>query len=115
MEYFIDAFRKISDFSGRTNRKEYWMFVLIYFIFYVGVVVVDALLNTVLLAAIFTLVMIVPSISITTRRLHDTGRCGWWQLIYFVPLVGLIVMLIFLCQDSEEDNQYGISPKVIQN
>jgi uncharacterized membrane protein YhaH (DUF805 family) len=111
MEYFIDAFKKYADFSGRSSRKEYWMFVLIYLIIYIALAVIDAVLSGFWLTTIFSLILLIPSISITTRRLHDTGRTGWWQLIYFIPLIGLIVMLVFLCQDSHEENEYGISPK----
>ena len=111
MEYFTDALKKYADFTGRASRKQYWMFALIYIIIYIALGLVDAFLGSVWLASIFSLILIVPSISITTRRLHDTSRSGWWQLIYLIPLIGLIVMLVFLCQDSHEDNEYGISPK----
>jgi uncharacterized membrane protein YhaH (DUF805 family) len=111
MEYFIDAFRKYADFSGRAHRKQYWMFVLIYSIVYIALAVIDGVLGTLWLTSIFSLIILVPSISIGARRLHDTGRTGWWQLIYIVPLIGLIVMLVFLSQDSHAENEYGICPK----
>jgi uncharacterized membrane protein YhaH (DUF805 family) len=60
---------------------------------------------------LFALVMLVPSISIATRRLHNTGRSGWWQLISVVPLIGIIVLIVFLVQDSKQDNEYGPNPK----
>tara|TARA_R110001583_G_scaffold5249_6_gene28656 strand:- start:230 stop:571 length:342 start_codon:yes stop_codon:yes gene_type:complete len=107
MEYFTEAFRKYAEFSGRASRKEYWMFILVYFLIYIAIAVVDYVLGTVWLASLFSLVVLLPSISITARRLHDTGRSGWWQLIYIVPLIGIIVMLVFLCQESVGDNQYG--------
>ena len=65
------------------------------------------------LALIFALAMLVPSISIAARRLHDTGRSGWWQLISLIPLIGAIVLIVFLVQDSHEENQYGPNPKLI--
>lgn len=111
MNYFIDAFKKYTDFNSRSRRKEYWMFVLIYSIIIIGLSLIDAFVGTIWLSTIFSLVLIIPSISITTRRLHDTGRSGWWQLIYLIPLIGFIVMLVFLCQNSHEENRYGISPK----
>jgi uncharacterized membrane protein YhaH (DUF805 family) len=111
MEYFTDAFRKYADFSGRAHRKQYWMFVLIYSIIYIVLALIDGALNTLWLTSIFSLVIFIPSISIGARRLHDTGRTGWWQLIYLIPLIGIIVMLIFLSQDSHDENKYGISPK----
>lgn len=113
MDYFIEALKKYADFTGRARRKEYWMFVLFYLILYFACALVDMFLNTFLLAGIFSLVLFIPSISIGTRRLHDTGRSGWWQLIYLIPLIGLIVMLVFLCQDSHEENAYGANPKSV--
>jgi len=112
MEYFIAAFKKYADFSGRATRQEYWMYVLIYLIIYIVLAVVDAAIGILLLAPIFSLVMLVPSISIAARRLHDTGRTGWWQLIGFIPLLGLIVMIVFLVQDSQGENEYGPNPNI---
>ncbi len=111
MEHFIDAFKKYADFSGRVTRTQYWMFVLFYIIIYIALVVIDAVLQTFVLGLIFSLVLFIPSISIGARRLHDTGRTGWWQLIYLIPLIGFIVMIVFLVQDSNDENQYGPNPK----
>lgn len=111
MEYFVDAFKKYADFSGRATRTQYWMFVLIFMIIYIALAMLDAFLGTFVLAAIFNLVLLVPSISIAARRLHDTGHTGWWQLIIFIPLIGIIVLLVFLVQDSHPDNEYGPNPK----
>jgi len=107
MDYFIGALKKYADFNGRARRKEYWMFVLIYMV----INVILAVLGMDIIAMIVGLALLVPSISIGTRRLHDTGRSGWWQLIYFVPLIGLIVMIVFLSQDSHDENDYGGNPK----
>lgn len=111
MNYFIDALKRYADFTGRARRKEYWMFVLFYLIFYIAAVVVDLVLGTYFLALIFALAMIIPSIAIAARRLHDTGRSGWWQLIALVPFVGFIILLVFLVMDSTADNAYGPNPK----
>jgi len=107
MDYFIGALKKYADFSGRARRKEYWMFVLIYMV----INIILAILGLDIISMIVGLALLIPSISIGARRLHDTGRSGWWQLIYFVPLIGLIVMIVFLVQDSHDDNDYGINPK----
>ena len=111
MNYFIEGLKKFADFSGRATRTQYWMFVLVYMIIYVVLSVIDYQLGTVILAAVFSLALLIPSISIATRRLHDTGRTGWWQLIALIPLLGLIVLIFFLVQDSQDDNEYGPSPK----
>ena len=107
MDYFIGALKKYADFTGRARRQEYWMFVLIYMI----INIVLAVLGMDIISGIVGLALLVPSISIGARRLHDTGRSGWWQLIYFVPLIGLIIMIIFLAQDSHDANEYGDTPK----
>jgi uncharacterized membrane protein YhaH (DUF805 family) len=111
MEYFIDAFKKYAEFSGRASRKQYWMFILIFTVIYLVLAAIDAFLGMFVLAAIFNLALLIPSLSIAARRLHDTGRSGWWQLIIFLPLIGVIVLLVFLVQDSHADNEYGANPK----
>ena len=112
MEYFIDALKKYADFTGRARRKEYWMFILFYLIFYIALTVIDAAIGSYALAALFSLALLLPTISIAARRLHDTGRSGWWQLISLIPILGGIVLLVFLVQDSHEENEYGESPKL---
>ncbi|MDD1793107.1 DUF805 domain-containing protein [Enterovibrio sp. ZSDZ42] len=114
MSYFLLALKNFAVFSGRARRKEYWMFILFYLIFSIALTIVDQILGSVFLSLIFSLVLLIPSISLTARRLHDTGRSGWWQLIVLIPLVGAIVMLVFLVQDSHEDNIYGANPKGIK-
>jgi uncharacterized membrane protein YhaH (DUF805 family) len=111
MEHFLNAFKNYANFSGRARRKEYWMFFLIYSLLYVGLSLIDGLLGSAWLSSIFSLVLLIPSISYAARRLHDTGRSGWWQLLYLIPLIGIIVVIVFLAQDSHEENEYGISPK----
>ena len=112
MEYFIDALKKYANFSGRATRKAYWMFVLFYTIFIIALSVVDAFIGTAFLAMIFSLALLIPSISIGARRLHDTGRSGWWQLIALIPLIGIIVLIVFFVQDSRDENEYGPNPKL---
>jgi len=107
VDYFIDALKKYADFNGRARRTQYWMFVLIYMV----INIILAVLGMDIISMIVGLALLVPSISIGTRRLHDTGRSGWWQLIYLVPLIGIIVMIVFLAQDSHDDNDYGVNPK----
>jgi len=111
MEHFIDGFKNFANFSDRARRKQYWMFTLFLYIIMIAVVIVEAFIGTMFITVLFLLAIIVPSISIAARRLHDSGRSGWWQLISFVPLIGPIVLLVFLVQDSKEDNEYGPNPK----
>jgi uncharacterized membrane protein YhaH (DUF805 family) len=95
------CFTKYADFSGRATRSEYWWFIL--FIFLGGFVLSFV---SFIVYAIFVLATIIPSISAATRRLHDTGRSGWWQLIVLVPLVGWIIAIVFLAQEGKIDAAY---------
>lgn len=113
MEYFTNALKRYAEFSGRARRKEYWMFILFYLIFYIVLSVIDDFLGTIWLSTIYSLALLVPSISIATRRLHDTGRSGWWQLIALIPLIGVIILIVFLAQDSHDENDYGPNPKLV--
>ena len=112
MEYFIGALKRYADFTGRAKRQEYWMFILFYVIFYLMLSVIDAVIGTPVLSSLYSLALFIPSISIAARRLHDTSRSGWWQLIALIPLIGAIVLIVFLVQDSHEDNEYGPNPKL---
>jgi uncharacterized membrane protein YhaH (DUF805 family) len=86
---------KYADFSGRAGRSEYWWFLL--FIVMVGAA--TSLVSTTL-SGLFSLATLLPSIAAAARRLHDTNRSGWWQLVCLVPVVGLIVLIVFLAQES---------------
>ena len=101
-------FTRYVDFNGRSRRSEYWWA-------YLAVVIISAVLTVVLgeLAYIWSLATLVPQIAITIRRLHDIGKSGWYYLIGLIPLVGGIILLVWMCQDSTEDNQWGPNPKNI--
>jgi uncharacterized membrane protein YhaH (DUF805 family) len=113
MNWFIDVVtKKYATFTGRAHRTEYWMFVLVYFVIAIVLGVVDSIVTGGLLGGLFALALLVPSIAVAVRRLHDTSRSGWWLLIGFVPLVGFIVLLVFMCLDSTPgSNEYGPNPK----
>ncbi|MDF1484370.1 DUF805 domain-containing protein [Ramlibacter sp. H39-3-26] len=119
MNWFLVALKKYATFSGRAQRAEYWYFVLFYLIIFVVLSIIDGLTGSFsadaglgLLGGLLTLALFIPSLAVTVRRLHDTGRSGWWLLIAFVPLVGAIVLLVFTVQDSAAgDNAYGPNPK----
>jgi uncharacterized membrane protein YhaH (DUF805 family) len=98
------CFKKYADFSGCASRSEYWWWTL--FVAAVGLVLQFTLPLAYIL---FALAVIVPGFAVTIRRLHDTGRSGWWWLIGFVPLVGAIVLLIFFIQDSKSDSPYAVA------
>ncbi|MEZ4200603.1 MAG: DUF805 domain-containing protein [Candidatus Paceibacterota bacterium] len=108
MHWFLDPVKNhYFDFEGRVARKPFWMFILIYMIIYIVLIAINEGLGF-----LFALAMLCPSLGLTARRLHDTNMSGWWQLIGLIPLVGLIVMIVFLVRDSQpEANQYGPNPK----
>jgi uncharacterized membrane protein YhaH (DUF805 family) len=90
------CFQKYADFTGRAGRSEYWWFVLFIVLVSLALAIVSQALS-----GIFSLATLVPSIAAGTRRLHDTHRSGWWQLICLVPVVGVIVLIVFLAQKSK--------------
>jgi uncharacterized membrane protein YhaH (DUF805 family) len=121
----IDIFKsvlqtKYADFNGRARRAEYWKYALVTFGIGIGLVILSAILGaiakplgTLALVAygIFALATLIPGLALFIRRLHDTGKSGWWLLIGFVPFGG-IVLLVFTCLDSTQgSNKYGTSPK----
>jgi uncharacterized membrane protein YhaH (DUF805 family) len=117
MEYFIGAYKKYADFSGRARRKEFWMYQLFYLIISIALSFIDGLIGTYssagigLLSTIFGFVSIVPMIALATRRLHDINKSGWWQLIGLIPLIGAIVLFIFfVLRGTDGENRYGSDP-----
>jgi uncharacterized membrane protein YhaH (DUF805 family) len=104
IESIQTCFRKYASFDGTARRSEYWWFFLFN-------VIAGSILGQVgtVPSVIFTLAMLLPSLAVATRRLHDTDRSGWWQLICFVPLIGWIVLIVFLAQEGKA-NRYGAAP-----
>ena len=107
-------------FGGRSRRKEYWYFVLFFLLIGTVLSLVDSVISSKvgfledvgLLVGIFYLAVLLPSVAVTVRRLHDIGRTGWWWLIGFIPIIGSIVLLVFAAQDSVPgSNRYGSNPK----
>ena len=105
MDNFINTLKSYSDFASRTGRNDYWMFMLFYVILSVATGIVDSILGILLVNSIYSLVMLVPLVAATTRRLHDTGRSGLWQLLVFIPVLGLLVLIWFLAQESYGENE----------
>ncbi len=118
MNWYLEVLRKYAVFSGRARRKEYWMFFLFNLIIYfvlgiIGEIVrIAPQINGGVLASIYALGVLIPGVAVGVRRLHDTNRSGWWLLINFVPLIGTVVLIVFMVQDSQTgDNRYGQNPK----
>jgi uncharacterized membrane protein YhaH (DUF805 family) len=106
------CFNQYVGFSGRARRSEYWFFALFCFLVDLAATVLDAALGVRVVSLLATLALLLPSLAVTVRRLHDTDRTGWWLLIGLVPFAGAIVLLVFVCLDSQPfPNRYGPSPK----
>ncbi|MFB6722442.1 DUF805 domain-containing protein [Kribbella sp. NPDC056345] len=122
MQWFLAVVKQYAVFSGRARRKEYWMYTLFWAIGYIVLGVVDQILGTHqkntfggLLAGLFSLALLLPSIGVAIRRMHDTGRSGWWILINLVPCVGWIWFIVLAAGDGNPgDNQYGPDPKAAE-
>jgi len=119
MNWYIKVLKQYADFSGRARRKEYWFFFLFNIIIGIGLAVIDSVTGTFneehgmgLLGGIYMLAVLIPGLAVSVRRLHDTDRSGWWVLIGFIPLIGAIVLIVFMVLDSKPGrNQYGGNPK----
>jgi uncharacterized membrane protein YhaH (DUF805 family) len=95
------CFTKYADFNGRASRSEYWWFVL--FVFVVGVIL--SVISRPL-GSVFYLAILIPHIAVAARRLHDTNRSGWMQLISLIPFIGWIIVIYFLVQEPKEPNRF---------
>ncbi len=113
MDWYLGVWKKYAVFSGRATRSEYWYFVLINIIVSIILVFTDKILrDSGLLNGIYSLAVFLPSIAVTARRLHDADRTGWWQLLFVIPIIGFIVLIIFLAMDGTPyENRYGANPK----
>jgi len=123
MSWYLKVLKNYFNFKGRARRKEYWMFALFNFIFamlpsiaatFVADFSQEAAMGLSILGLVYAVLVIIPGIAVGVRRLHDTGRTGWWMLIAFIPLVGAIVLIVFFVFDSQPgDNKYGPNPKLL--
>jgi uncharacterized membrane protein YhaH (DUF805 family) len=119
MNWYLSVLKQYAVFTGRARRREYWFFILFNLIASVVLTVIDFMtgfldpeLGIGLLSGLYSLAVLIPSLAVTVRRLHDTDRSGWWLLIGLVPLLGAIMLLVFMLLDSTPgDNRYGANPK----
>lgn len=115
MNWYLEVLKKYTVFTGRARRTEYWMFVLFNIIISFLLGLIEGMMGGVgVIGTLYGLLVLIPGIAVTVRRLHDTDRSGWWLLIALIPLIGGIVLLIFMIQDSNSgQNQYGPNPKAV--
>ena len=120
MDYMLMPLRRYAEFSGRSRRKEYWMFIL-------GVIIVAVVLSIIEgilglsgmiggaygpLTTLFMLAILVPGIAVQVRRFHDQDKSGWFVLLGLIPLLGGLIVLVFMClEGTKGDNRFGADPK----
>ena len=114
MNWYLEVLRKYTVFGGRAPRIEFWMFVLLHIIFLFVFSFIDRFLGLAdqggvgPLTVLYFLAVLIPGLAVIVRRLHDTGRSGWWIFINAIPTIGWIILLVFLLQGSERgENKYG--------
>lgn len=130
MEWYLKVMRdNYANFKGRARRKEYWMYTLIFTVLLIALMTImfsvlsfsdetgietgPGVYLTVTLVFVFLFAHFIPTIALTVRRLHDTGKSGWWYLIVLVPYLGNFVIFIFTLIDGDRgDNKYGSNPKI---
>lgn len=105
------VFSRYFDFSGRSCRSEYWWFYLFCVLAFAVLLIVDTGFGV--MTRIFNLAIFIPVLAVLVRRLHDIDRSGWWLLISLIPLVGVIILLVWLCtRGTTGDNRFGPDPLV---
>jgi uncharacterized membrane protein YhaH (DUF805 family) len=116
---FADAvrscFSQYVGFAGRARRSEFWYFYLFTVVVSVVALLIDRAIlhsgNIGVVGSLVSLLLFLPQLAVGARRLHDTGRSGWWLLLGLIPIIGGIVLIVFWVQDSHGDNAHGPSPK----
>lgn len=117
MNWYLEVLRKYAVFEGRAGRSEYWYFMLFNIIISIVLAVIAGALGLAddrgnnILSSIYALAVLIPGIAVTVRRLHDTGKSGWFILLGLIPCVGGIILLVFMIQGSDFGaNEYGEDP-----
>jgi uncharacterized membrane protein YhaH (DUF805 family) len=118
MKYYLLALKKYAQFTGRSNRSEYWFYVLFNTIFLIVAMLLDSMLGLTFGAmsygifyCLYALATFVPGLSVLVRRLHDVNKSGWFILIALIPIIGWIWILVLLCtKGTEGENKYGPDP-----
>nr|WP_239074340.1 DUF805 domain-containing protein [Streptomyces sp. SID10853] len=113
VNWYLDVIKNYVGFSGRARRQEYWMFTLFSIIISIVLTIISsAVLDSNWLSGLYTLAVLLPTLAVTVRRLHDTGRSGGWIFIALVPFVGWIILIVFLATEGQRQaNSHGPDPK----
>lgn len=122
MDWYLKVLKNYVGFSGRARRREYWMFALFNLIVAIVAIVLDRVLGLASeqyggygpIYGIYAFAVLLPSLAVAVRRLHDTDRSGWWLLLALVPVIGAIVLLVFaLLEGTRGANRFGSDPKAV--
>jgi uncharacterized membrane protein YhaH (DUF805 family) len=123
MDWMILPYKRYFDFSGRSRRKEYWMFTLLMVIVYIVLAVLMGGMGSIdgpeaglglggIALVIFVLASFIPALAVQVRRFHDQEKSGWLVLLGFIPIVGGIIVLVFMClEGTTGENRFGPDPK----
>ncbi len=132
MEWMLMPLKRYADFSGRSRRKEYWMFALLQVIIIVALAIIGGVLGSftpdpagsmstggtlmIALFGLYALAIFIPSLAVQVRRFHDQDKSGWFVLLGFIPYVGGLIVLVFMCLDGTKGkNRFGDDPKMSDN
>ena len=109
MNEFMTVVKNYVGFTGRAGRKEYWMFFLVYVLIYIALMVLSSMAPKIggIILVIFALGLLLPSIAVGVRRLHDTDHSGWWMLISIIPLAGLYLLYLLIIEGTPGSNRFG--------
>ncbi len=132
MEWMLMPFRRYAEFSGRSRRKEYWMFALFMFLLFFGLSIVVTVLGLgadaesgtlgllggtgLIVFLLLALAVLIPSVAVTVRRFHDLDKSGWFYLLNFIPYVGPIIVFVMMClEGTRGPNRFGPDPKAAEH
>ena len=108
---YIQVLQKYAVFDGRAKRSEYWLFMLTHVIISIILGLIPLVLGWfVVVEVVYFLALLVPVLAVGARRLHDSGKSGWLQLILLIPLIGWIIVIILMALPSDDENKYGPRP-----
>jgi uncharacterized membrane protein YhaH (DUF805 family) len=109
---YQNALQRYADFKGRTSVGGFWRFVAVNFAIAIVLVILAGIADIFyILYFLYAIALIVPNLAVTVRRLHDTGRSGWFLLVGLIPFVGFIILIVLTVQPSTGPNEYGQGPE----
>ena len=113
IEWYLSVLKKYAEFNGRARRSEFWYFALMNFLIVIALNIIEMIIGTYgAISGLYSLAILIPSLAVGARRLHDTNKSGWLLLISLIPLIGAIILIIFFAQEGDSgENQYGANPK----